>query len=88
MNEERIRRIQQAQTSGELDQATDGYREQVMMAHPAFRTYYGISNDLLNKHYCRALVDVKAAAYGRGDRYREVIRVLEAAAEKEFALTL
>jgi len=88
MNEERISKIQQAQTSRELERATEGYREQVMMAHPAFRTYYGINSDLLNRQYRRALVGVKAAAYGRGDRYQDVIRVLEAAAEKELSLNL
>jgi hypothetical protein len=86
MNEERITRIQQARTNKELDQATDGYREQVLTAHPALRIYCGFNSDLHDKQYSRALGDVRRAASGRGDRYQDVIHVLERLVEQQLAL--
>jgi|GEM_PF-6992226 len=87
MNEKRISSIQQARTITELDRATDGYREQMISAHPIFRTHYGINKDLIDREYFLALADVRVAAFGRGDRYEDVIHVLEAIVEKKLAIT-
>jgi len=86
MEQELIASIQQAQTDQELDQVTDRYREYVLTAYPTFRMYYGFSKDLHEGRYSRALDDVKRAAAGRGDRYQDVIRVLELAVEKHLKL--
>ncbi|MES2354384.1 MAG: hypothetical protein V4568_08260 [Pseudomonadota bacterium] len=86
MDEQLITSIQQAQTDQELDQLTDRYREYVLTAYPTFRMHYGFSEDLHEGRYSRALDDVKRAAIGRGDRYQDVIRVLELAVEKHLAL--
>jgi hypothetical protein len=87
MNEERITRIQQARTNKELDQATDGYREQVLTAHPALRIYDRFDVDLHSKRYSQALGDVRRAASGRGDRYQDVIHVLESVVERHSLLS-
>jgi predicted DNA binding CopG/RHH family protein len=86
MNKERIARIQLARTNKALDQATEGYREQVLTAHPALRIYRGFAEDLHDRQYSRALRAVRRAASGRGDRYQDVIHVLESVVARQLAL--
>jgi hypothetical protein len=86
MNEERIAWIEKARTLKELSTATEGYREQALAAHPALRAN-GVFNVAMRAHsYFDALEQVRHAVLGRGDRYQDVIRVLECATDKQFVL--
>jgi hypothetical protein len=82
----RIIRIEAARTNAELLHATDGYHEHILAAHPALRVTHGFNVAMRARRYLCALNDVKRAARGRGDRYGDVIRVLECASQKQFAL--
>src|SRR4051812_10813712 len=86
-DEERIVKIQQAQTRQELDQALDGFREEVVSAYSTLQTNYPFNLALEKKLYFHALCDVKRASRGlQPNDYQEVIRVLESATDKQFVL--
>src|ERR1700674_44572 len=84
---ERITKIRQARTQRELDQATAGYREQILATHPGLRTHYEFRVAMEKGQYFLALSEVRRWLEGpRGNRYRDVIRFLECAADRQFAL--
>jgi hypothetical protein len=85
-DEERIQRIQQARTPEELEQATDGYRREVIAAHPLLEGNRAFGTSMDRGQYFHALGDVRRAARGGGDQYRDVIRVLEHASQKQLSL--
>lgn len=80
-------KIKQARTQRELDRATEGYREQIIAAHPGLRAHYDFRVAMEKGQYFLALSEVRRLLEGpRGNRYRDVIRVLECAADRQFAL--
>lgn len=87
-DEQRIHRIQQARTQAELQQATDGYRRQVIETYPSLEGNKAFSTSMDHGQYFHALGDVKRAARGGGSRYRDVIRVLEYASQKQMSLKI
>jgi len=86
MDEERITWIEAARTQEELATATEGYREQALAAHPALRADDAFNLALRAHSYFNALGHVRRAVIGRGDRYQDVIRMLECAADKQVVL--
>ena len=85
--DERLTKIGQAQTRRELDQALDGYHEQVIANHSNLQLNYPFNLALERKQYFHALCDLKRAARGSlGNTYQEVIQILEIAADKQLSL--
>lgn len=87
-DDQRIDRIQQARTLEELEQATDGYRLQVIAAYPSLEGNKAFSASMNHGQFFHALGDVKRAARGQGNQYRDVIRVLEHASHKQMSLKI
>jgi hypothetical protein len=86
-DKELITKIRQARTQRELDQATEGYCEQSIAAHPGLRSNYYFQVSITRSQYFQALSAVGRVVEGaRGDRYRDVIRVLQCAADRQFSL--
>src|SRR5436190_23512232 len=86
-DEERIVKIHQAQTREELDQALNGYHEEIISADSNLQGNYPFNLALEKKLYFHALCDIKRAARGlRNGNYQEIIRVLESATDKQFVL--
>ena len=86
-DKERITKIRQARTQRELDQATQEYRKQIVAVHPGLGGYYDFRVAIEKGQYFLALSKVRRLLEGpRGNRYRDVIRVLECAADRQFAL--
>jgi hypothetical protein len=84
---ERIVRIRNARTEQELDRATEGYRDQVLQRHPDLVGNCAFNAALNTRQYFHALGDVKRAQRGGGNKYEDVILVLQCASEKQFSLT-
>ena len=85
-DEQRIKRIKQARTREELGQATAGYQEQVISAHPALQNNSAFNSFMQRGRFFLALSSVKRATRGAGDEYKDVIQVLECASERDLAL--
>jgi hypothetical protein len=86
-DKERITKIRQARTQRELNQATAGYREQILAVHAGLRTHYDFRVAIEKGQYFLALSEVRRWMEGpRGNRYPDVIRILECAADRQFAL--
>jgi hypothetical protein len=87
-NEERITRIQISKTHQELNQALHGFREHAIATHPGLALNYAFNLALDRNQYFHALCDIKRAARGVwGGGYKDVIGVLERAADKQFLLS-
>ena len=87
-DDQRITKILQARTSEELDRATDGYQKQVIIAHPALQTNNAFNSSMQRGQYFHALGDVRRASRAGGDKYQDVIRVLEKASEKQLSMKM
>jgi len=87
MNDERrIRLIKQARTNDALGKAIAGYQEQAVSAHPELQTNSAFNTSMQSGRFFHALGDIKRASRGKGDKYRDVICMLEFASKKELAL--
>ena len=80
-----ITRIQNAQTTAVLNQSLERFFHQVFVTYPALRINRAFIAAIKTGRYYRALCAVRQAARGRGDRYQDVIRVLECVADKQVA---
>lgn len=87
-DDQRITKILQARTSEELDRATDGYQKQVTIAYPALQTNNAFNSSMQRGQYFHALGDVRRASRAGGDKYQDVIRVLEKASEKQLSMKI
>lgn len=85
---ERIGQIQQAVTMEQLEQATQGYRQQAMAAHPALQHNQAFQGFLDEGQFLRALDNVRRARLSDGDEYLDVIRVLQFAATRQLAIKM
>src|SRR5712692_5573579 len=86
-SKERVKKIQYNRTHHELHQALDGYHEQLITVYPDLQRNYPFNLALERRQYYHALCDLKRALRGLDSvEYQEIIRVLELAADKQFAL--
>ena len=83
---ERIARIHSARTNAELEQALEGYLWRVFVTHLVLRLNRTFIAAMKTSQYYNALTAVRNAARGRGDRYQDVIQVVQPAADKQLAL--
>jgi hypothetical protein len=87
-DEQRIKKIQQARTDDELDKATTGYLKQAVTAHPALQTNNAFNDSMQRGQYFHALGDVRRASRAGGDKFQDVIKVLESASQKQLSLKM
>ncbi|MBA2689268.1 MAG: hypothetical protein H0U63_00510 [Burkholderiales bacterium] len=85
-DDQRIKKIREARNDEELDKATQGYLEQVTSAHPALQTNNAFNASMARSQYFHALGDVRRASRAGGDKFKDVIRVLECASEKQLSM--
>jgi len=82
---ERVAAIRAVRTQHELDDVMDKYREQLLAETPELRAHYAFSTALLQRRYFQARSLVPLNGY-KGRQYREVIRVIGLAADKQFSM--
>jgi hypothetical protein len=87
-DEQRIKKIQQARTEDELDKATTGYHKQAIVAHPTLQNNNAFNDSMQRGQFFHALGDVKRASRAGGDKFQDVIRVLESASQKQLSLKM
>jgi hypothetical protein len=85
-DDQRIKKIQQARTEDELDKATTGYHKQAIETHPTLQNNNAFNDSMQRGQFFHALGDVKRASRAGGDRFQDVIRVLESASQKQLSL--
>lgn len=85
-DDQRIKKIQQARNEEELDKATLGYHKQATAAHPTLQTNNAFNASMERRQFFHALGDVRRASRAGGDKFPDVIRVLESASQKQLSL--
>lgn len=87
-DDQRIKKIREARTDEELDRATLGYHKQATTAHPMLQTNNAFNSSMQRGQFFHALGDVRRASRAGGDKFQDVIRVLESASEKQLSLKM
>jgi hypothetical protein len=85
---ERISRIQKANSNEQLDNSMDGYLLEAIAAHPKLGNNKDFNSAMETGQFFRALEHVRRAREPDEDKYSDVIRMLEFATTRQLAIKM